>query len=110
MELDLRFADRAASIEITDPFHLDLESITARVRSLLTEQGASMEGLDMAGLLPLMVRGVAGCENGCPANAKDLVERGYGSFTLEYVEGGILMAQAETGDGRMLMLKLFPEF
>ncbi len=109
MELDVRLNDRSVTITITDPFRLDLAAITGRVRDLAAEQGLSLDGLDVGGLVPLMVRGVAGCEAGCPADAKGIVERGHRNFRLEYVEGGILTARAEV-TGLNLELKLFPDF
>jgi hypothetical protein len=110
MELDVRLNDRSVSITITDPFRLDLDSISGKIGELFAGQGASMEGLDVRGLVPLMVRGVAGCEAGCPSDAKGVVERGYRNFHLEYVEGGILTAQASTKEGKRFALKLFPDF
>jgi hypothetical protein len=110
MELEARLKDRSLSIAITDPFHLDLAAITVKIGELLAGQGVSMTGVDVEGLVPMMVRGVAGCEAGCPADAKGLVERGYRNFRLEYIEGGILTAQAEMKVGGTLVLKLFPDF
>jgi len=110
MELDVRLNDRSVSITIIDPFRLDLAAITGRIRELVADEGLSTDGLDVGGLVPLMVRGVAGCEAGCPADAKGLVERGHRDFRLEYVEGGILTARAEVTGGRNLELKLFPDF
>jgi hypothetical protein len=108
MELDVRFNGRSISIPLADPFRLDLVDIKARIEDLFS--GASMDDLDVHGLVPLMVRGVAGCEAGCPADAKGLVERGYRNFRLAYVEGGILTAEATAKNGSLLTLKLFPDF
>ena len=110
MELDVRLNGRSVSIPIPEPFRLDLEIIGSRVADLFTAAGQTMDDLDIRGLVPLMVRGVAGCEAGCPADAKGIVERGYRNFHLEYVEGGILTAEAKTRDGAVLALKLFPDF
>lgn len=110
MELDVRLNDRSVAITIADPFRLDLAAITGRIADLVAEQGLSMNGLDVGGLVALMVRGVAGCEAGCPADAKGLVERGHLNFRLEYIEGGILAARAEMTGGGTLELKLFPDF
>ena len=82
----------------------------SRIGEFAKEQGAALNGLDVRGLLPLMIRGVVGCEEGCPANAKQLVERGFRDFCLEYVEGGILTATAKAQNGTPLILKLFPDF
>ncbi len=110
MELDVRLNGRSLSIAIADPFRLDLASIQGRINDFLGGQGVSPAGLDIGGLVPMMVRGVAGCEAGCPADAKGLVARGYRNFRLEYVEGGILTAHADVPDGRTVVLKLFPDF
>ena len=110
MDLDVRLNERSVSILIEDPYRLDADAVAGKISAFIAGQGAEPVGLDVRGLLPLMVRGVAGCEDGCPANAKSLVERGYGDFALEYVEGGILTARTRTADGKDLILKLFPEF
>ena len=110
MELDVRLNDRSLSITITDPFRPDLPAIRGRIRDFFGGQGVSIDGLGIEDLVPLMVRGVAGCEAGCPADAKGIVERGYRNFRLAYVEGGILTAQADLPGGRSVALKLFPDF
>lgn len=66
--------------------------------------------LDVRRLIPKMIKGIAGCEQGCPANAKGLVSDGFMSFELQCIEGGILSASASIGNGKMLWLKMFPDF
>lgn len=110
MELDIKIENDSLSIPIKNPFQLDIEGIVDKIENFLSSKGTSLEGLDIKGLLPKMVRGIAGCEGGCPANAKELVERGFKNFKLCYIEGGILSAKALTGDGKELILKMFPEF
>jgi hypothetical protein len=110
MELDVRINGNGISIGIENPYRLDLDGIVGRIDQLFTSRGAKATGLDIKGLLPRMVKGIAGCEAGCPANAKSLVERGYENFTLQYVEGGILTATAKTPEGENISLKLFPDF
>jgi hypothetical protein len=110
MELDVRLGRDGISIPIEDPYRLDVDAIVGRIEEMLSGQGAKTSGLDLKGLLPRMVKGIAGCEAGCPANAKSLVEQGYRNFSLAYVEGGILTATAKTSGGRDLSLKLFPDF
>lgn len=110
MELDVSVNDQSLSIPIEDPYRLDIDAAAGRIEALLASQGVTKDGLDVRGLLPKMIRGVVGCEQGCPANAKDLVEQGYQNFSLVYIEGGILTATAAAADGHTLILKLFPEF
>ena len=69
-----------------------------------------VNSLDIPGLLPKLIRGVVGCEQGCPANAKELVEQGYRDYQLKYVEGGILTATQHIAEGSILTIKLFPDF
>src|SRR5512145_1779491 len=110
MELDVRINDKSVSITISNPYRPDVEGISRKISELASAGGVGLHDIDVRGLLPHLVRGVVGCEEGCPANAKDLVERGYGRFELEYVEGGILTAQARIAEGQTLLLKLFPDF
>jgi len=110
MEMDVRINDRSVSITISDPYRPDIASMADRIAGFAAEQGATVKELDLPGLLPRLIRGVVGCEEGCPANARELVERGYSGFDLKYVEGGILTATARTTAGTALALKLFPDF
>ena len=57
-----------------------------------------------------MIRGVAGCEDGCPSDAKRLVSEGFGGFNLSYIEGGILSAVKTTDDGKEISVRIFPDF
>ena len=110
MELDVKVSGKSLSIPIPDPFRLDLESLVARIESFLTSQGASTSGLDFRGLVPKLVKGIAGCEGGCPADAQHFVSRGFTNFKLAYIEGGILQAQAKSADGKDISLRMFPDF
>ncbi len=110
MELDVKVAGKSLSIPIPDPFRLDLDAIVARLEAFLSAQGATASGLDFRGLLPKLVKGIAGCEGGCPADAQNFVSRGFTNFKLAYIEGGILQAQAKTEDGKDVSLRMFPDF
>jgi hypothetical protein len=110
MELDVKVAGKSLSITIPDPFRLDLEPLVSQLESFFIAQGAATTGLDFRGLLPKMVKGIAGCEGGCPANAQSFVSRGFTNFKLAYIEGGILQAQAITQDGKAVSIRMFPDF
>jgi hypothetical protein len=110
MELDVNVNSKSLSITIDNPFRLDINSLVRQIESFLASQGVQAGGLDFRELLPKMVKGIAGCEGGCPANAKHFVSRGFTNFKLAYIEGGILQAQAMTENGKTLSLKMFPDF
>lgn len=110
MELDIRIGNESLSLPIDDPFRLDMKGMMGRIDAFLKEKGIEAGNLDITGLIPQMVKGIAGCEKGCPANAKSLVRQGFGSFHLEYIEGGILTATTSTNAGRKITLKMFPDF
>ncbi len=110
MELDVRVNDASLAITLDDPFHLDLDSLMERIGAFAGSQGCTLNGLDVKGLLPRMVKGIAGCEAGCPADAKRVVRQGFQSFALDYIEGGILSATASLPEGAKLAIRLFPEF
>ncbi|MEJ2683819.1 MAG: hypothetical protein P8Z71_05435 [Candidatus Sulfobium sp.] len=110
MELDVSLESDSLSINIDNPFHMDVDSLVQQIGAFLSERGEELSGLDVKGLLPRMVRGIAGCEKGCPADAKSFVSRGFDNFELAYVEGGILTASAKTAGGKVLSVKMFPEF
>lgn len=110
MELDVRIDKDGISIPIENPFRLELDSIVRKIEEFLAARGQELKGLDVRGLVPRMVKGIAGCEAGCPADAKNVVKKGHQNFKLDYIEGGILSATAEIGQGKILSLKLFPDF
>ncbi len=109
MELEVSFGEESITLNVENPFRLDPEEIGWKIRHFAEEKGLSLEGLDIEGLLPRMVKGVYGCEEGCPADAKKLVTEGHTGFWLEYIEGGILKAVAE-GTEPVFSIKVFPEF
>jgi hypothetical protein len=110
MELDVCVEDDCLSLSIDKPFQADIDSLTGEIERFAVSRNASLNGIDIRGLIPKMIRGVAGCEGGCPANAKAFVREGFGNFSLDYIEGGILAAQVRTEDSKTLQLKMFPEF
>ena len=110
MLLDVIIDRDSLPIQIPDPFHPDLEGLVSSIGRFAREKGVDLSGLDVRGLIPEMIRGIAGCESGCPANAKSLVSKGFRSFELEYIEGGILSARASVGRDRTFYLKMFPDF
>jgi hypothetical protein len=110
MELDVSVGTQSLSITIDNPFRLDIDSLVDRIESFLSTQGAGPKGLDIRGLLPKMVKGIAGCEGGCPADARNFVSRGFANFELAYIEGGILHARTMTENGKQISLKMFPDF
>lgn len=110
MDLDVIIEKSCLTIHINNPFRLDIEDIYKKIYDFAVSKGTTLSDLDIKGLIPKMVRGIAGCEGGCPANALQLVEMGFKNFELSYIEGGILLAKANTPDGKSLELKMFPEF
>ncbi|MGD2080874.1 MAG: hypothetical protein PVG55_02535 [Nitrospirota bacterium] len=110
MLVDVSINGESIDIDVADPFRYDLEEMWGRIRGLADTRGVDLDGADVKGLIPRMIKGVAGCEDGCPADAKGLVSRGHGSFRLQYIEGGILSAQAELPGGAQVAIKIFPDF
>ena len=83
---------------------------TGRLDVLLDEFGIDLKPFNIEDLIPRMIRGVAGCEGGCPSDAMRMVREGFGKFKLEYVEGGILTAVQTLESGKPLEVKIFPDF
>jgi hypothetical protein len=100
----------SVTIPIDRPFRPDLDDIDARIERLAVSKGVDIAVLDIRGLISEMIKGVVGCERGCPADAKGLISRGYKGFELAYIEGGILTARSMNGVGGLLHLKMFPDF
>ncbi len=110
MDIEVTIERESLSITVENPFHMDTAAVIAQIRDFADRKRLQLEGLNLEGLLPKMARGVVGCEEGCPANAKSLVAQGYGDFHLEYIEGGILAASCQVNGLETLTIKVFPEF
>jgi hypothetical protein len=108
--LDVIIDKESLTIPVADPFHPDLDGMIAKIEKFASIKQVNTVGLDLGKLIPKMIKGIAGCENGCPSTAKSLVSKGVKGFELEYIEGGILSARTVIGDGKFLYLKLFPDF
>lgn len=109
MELTVTISKDSISIPIDNPFRIDLISVEEKIRDFILSKEIDPKGIDIGGLLPRMIRGVAGCEKGCPANALDLVQRGFKDFELSYIDGGILTARFVKGE-KIIYFKMFPDF
>lgn len=110
MELDVSIDNDSLSIPIKNPFRADLDAVIEEIKGFLSTKDIDTKKLDISGLLPKMIKGIAGCESGCPANARSLVSRGFDNFELSYIEGGILSAKTVAENGKELSLKMFPDF
>jgi hypothetical protein len=110
MVLDVIIDKESLTIDIADPFHPDIVAIVSRIEQFVHTKGSDITGLAVKELILRMIKGIAGCEKGCPADAKGIVKRGFEGFELQYIEGGILSAYALLHDGRRLDLKMFPNF
>ena len=110
MLLDVAIGKDSLSIQIDDPFHIDLNDFVRRIDNFARAKGLDVSQLGVRDIIPRMIKGIAGCENGCPADAKGFVSAGFNGFELEYIEGGILSATAKAGSGKHLHLKMFPDF
>jgi hypothetical protein len=110
MVLDIVINNNSMEIQIGDPFHPDLDAIMNQIDRFASSNDIDIAGLDIRGLIPKMIKGIVGCERGCPANAKGFVSEGFKRFELKYIEGGILSACASMGDSKVLCLKMFPDF
>jgi len=111
MEIDITYGGNSLEIELPDPHRLDAADVSSRVAEFLDANGAKgADALHLEELFPRMVRGIVGCEQGCPADAQRLVHEGFHDYSLQYVEGGILKASLEVFDGERLEIRMFPEF
>jgi hypothetical protein len=110
MLMDVILNNDSITVSIDNPFHVDLDLVMGEIEKFTSSKNVALSGVDVRELIPKMIRGIAGCESGCPANAKNLVEQGFRNFELKYIEGGILSAKATISDGTTLHLKMFPEF
>ncbi|MBF0565228.1 MAG: hypothetical protein HQK89_08295 [Nitrospirae bacterium] len=109
MEIDIKIGEHSMSLEVENPFRLDILATEKSIKELALRVGTDIGNLDIGRLIARMIKGVAGCEHGCPADAKTLVRSGFGSFKLSYIDGGILSALCPVNGG-CVEIKVFPEF
>lgn len=110
MDVDIGIGGQTLTVHISDPRRFDPSVVTNKVKDLQQRSGVDLAELQVERLIERMIRGVAGCEGGCPADAKGLVREGFGKFNLSYVEGGILSAVQKLKDDQSLTVKVFPDF
>lgn len=103
----LKGNSKGHAIPLPDPRNADAKEISEKINTFAKEHGLDITKLDVIGLIPKMIRGVLGCEHGCPSTAKSLVRCGHHGFFLEYIDGGVLNAMTEE---RELSIKLFPSY
>jgi hypothetical protein len=104
MEIDITAGKESCSIDVENPHRIDSEMVMGKIITFGERAGIDLRALNM------MIRGVAGCEGGCPADAKNLVREGFGEFRISYIEGGILSAVCSLRKGGSLSIKVFPDF
>lgn len=110
MDIDITFGGRSLPIKVENPHRMDTGAVVGRIGEFLAEDNVPSDGLYLEELLPRMVKGIAGCERGCPADAQSFVRKGFRQYNLEYIEGGILQARCEAAAGGVLEIRMFPEF
>jgi len=110
MDIDIKIGNESLSINIENPFRFDISGVTQDIIDFGNSFGVDLAPLEMDRLIPRMIKGVAGCEAGCPSDAKSVVREGFKDFSIEYVEGGILSATKSLGNGKPLQVKVFPDF
>ena len=110
MDIDVNVDGKSLALNIENPFRIDMADMMGRILEFGRSSGVDLSQCGIDELIPLMIRGVAGCEAGCPADAKNVVREGFRSYRLEYVEGGIMTAIDGLEVAVPLVIKIFPEF
>lgn len=110
MDIDISIGDESKTVHIENPYRYDPSQLMTGIIEFGDEAGIDLSALAVDKLVPLMIRGVAGCEGGCPANAQSLAREGFGDFSLTYIEGGILSAEYSHESGKPVRVKVFPDF
>jgi hypothetical protein len=110
MDIDISINGKSLSIHIENPHRFDMSGAMEDIAGFGEKYGVNLSPYDLDKLIPVMIRGVAGCEAGCPSDAMGVVRRGFGNFRLSYIEGGILAAVQNLDNGDPLEIKVFPDF
>lgn len=114
MDIEISYGSNSLYLEVGNPYKMNSAKVAQQLTEFLQQNGVDKENigeLSLVELLPKMVRGVAGCEAGCPANAYSLVRNGFLKYKLEYIDGGILTAKHGVKNAEdMITIKVFPDF
>ena len=110
MDLDIRIGNEALPVDIKNPFRFDMSAVMNQIIEFGSKNEVTLVAYELDKLIPRMVKGVAGCEAGCPSDAQNVVRQGFGNFKMEYVEGGILTAIQILENSKELEIKIFPDF
>ncbi|MBC8413069.1 MAG: hypothetical protein ISR96_00060 [Nitrospira sp.] len=110
MDIDISIDSESFEVNIENPHRFDIDSVVSDIAAFGDKLGVDFNQLDIKTLIPRMIRGVAGCEGGCPADAKSFVRQGFNDFSLDYIEGGILSAVLQQDNGKKVTVKIFPDF
>ncbi len=110
MDIDVSINGESLSIDIENPYKADASKTAGEIVDFGQKFGVDLSSLEIDRLIPRMIRGVAGCEGGCPSDAMSMVREGFGNFQIQYVEGGILTAVQTLENGKPLEVKIFPDF
>jgi hypothetical protein len=110
MDIDISIGSESLSLNVENPHRFNVSTVMNDVLNFGNKEGVDFNHLDVERLIPKMIRGVAGCEAGCPSNAQSVAREGFGSFKLEYVEGGILTATLGLENSKTLQIKISPDF
>ncbi|MBI4682684.1 MAG: hypothetical protein HY757_06240 [Nitrospirae bacterium] len=110
MDIDISINGNSCSISVQNPFKFNVTDVMEDIINFGNNNGIDLSPYELDILILRMVRGVAGCEAGCPSDAMRVVRKGFGKFKLSYVEGGILTAVQRLENGNPLEVKIFPDF
>ncbi len=110
MDIDVRINGESVTFNVENPHRFNVSDVMEAIVSFGNKFGVNLSPYELDRLIPKMIRGVAGCEAGCPSDAMGVARRGFGGFRIEYVEGGILQAAQDLENGASLEVKIFPDF
>jgi len=110
MDIDISINGHSYSINVENPHRFHISDVMKDITGFGNKFGVDLSPFELDVLIPRMIRGVVGCEAGCPSDAMGVARRGFGKFRIEYVEGGILTASQKLENGNPLEIKVFPDF
>jgi hypothetical protein len=110
MDIDISIGSESLTVSIENPHRFDTSELIKNIGDFGRKNGVDLTELGIDSLITRMIRGVAGCEGGCPSDAKSLVSEGFDDFSISYIEGGILSAVHKLSNGMSLSVKIFPDF
>ena len=91
MEISIGVGSDSISIVVENPFHIDLDSVVGQIEAFCSLKGAALNGVDVRGLIPKMIRVLQGAREDALLMQRSLSTEALRSLALPMLREGFLL-------------------